>query len=151
MASTKISTVYAALVALLTETFPDARRLENVESLEDNPASQLKYGWGLSIGPGNNTNRNICPNYSQARKFTVILSREFLAKDGDVARRDQAKIALLEDAHLLFAAAVDSLTLDGAVLGMVYETDGGPQEIQLDDKPFLFLEATFNVEYIQQV
>lgn len=151
MAATKITTLYTALIALITATYPESRRLTDVENIEDNDAPLLRHGWGIAIGAGRNTNRNICPNYSQARKFTIVLSRECIYKDSDVARRDEAKLNLLEDAHLLFAAAVDNLTLDGAVLGMLYESDGGPQEIKLEDKPYLFLEATFDVEYIQQV
>lgn len=149
--STKITQIHAALVELLQDTLPNHRRLTNVDEIEENDAALLRAGWGLKIGGGVVTTDVICPQYNIERKFLITLTREYLAKDSDVARRDASKVQVLEDLHLVLAAAVSDIQLGDLVTSFVYEDDGGPEELTLQEKPYHMLEATFTVRYFQLV
>lgn len=149
--STKITDIYNALVALLQETLPDHKRLTNVDEIEENDASLLRMGWGLKIGGATISQDVICPQYNLERKFQITLTREYLAKDSDVARREASKLLVLEDLHLVLAEAVSQIQLSELATSFVYEDDGGPEELTLQDKPYHMLEATFTVRYFQLV
>lgn len=147
--STRISEIYQNLLQAIQEAFPAHKRLENVDDLELNKAPLLRLGWGLKIGPGRDSKRDLCPAYTQFRDFTVILVREGAAKDSDMVRREQAKVDLLEDLHLLRKALDPDQNLSGTAISVTYQDDGGPQDIEADGKWYVALEAQVSIEYKQ--
>lgn len=150
--STKISTIHANLVTLIgTTALPNSRRLENVDDLEQNKAPLLRAGWGLQFGSGLNTRRNACPNFSIRRNFTITLTRECPAKDSDMTRREAGKLALLEDVQTLLGYMNQDKTLGGEAVNFDYDSDGAPEEMNVDGQWFVAIELSCFVEYFQTV
>lgn len=147
----QITTVYTALVAKMVATYPQHLRLTDADDLENNDQARLRKGWGLRLAQGRNTRRVICPEYHLERQAIVSLTREGPALNSDNATREAAKLALLEDLHLLIAQSVTDLTLDGAVINFQFREDTGPEELLKDGRWYVAIEATFGVEYSQQV
>ena len=111
----------------------------------------LRKGWGIRVEDGLNTQRIICPTYTVERTFSLVVARESPARDSDPARRESAKLEILEDLHTLITEAMGDCTLSGAAIDFKYSSDGGFQEVFVNDKPYTFLASSFLVEYSQTV
>lgn len=146
---TQITSAFNALVSLLQTALPDHKRLAYADDLEANDKHSMRLGWGIVFGGGINSKRNICPNYARRRTFTIVLTRENTAKDTDVVKKDQNKVWLLEDLHLVLNQIEQTKNLDGATINCEAETDDGPVESEVEG--FLVLELTVTIENIQQV
>lgn len=146
-----ITTVFNNLVTFMSTNLSDHFRLNDPYNIEENPEQYLRKGWGIQVDDGVDTNRCISPEYYLGRTFTLVVVRESLAKDSDPARRETSKLDLLEDLHILIAAAVTENTLYQSAVNFKYISDGGLQEVFVNDKPYNFIEANFLVEYSQSI
>jgi len=146
-----ITTVFNNLVTFMSTNLSDHFRLNDPYNIEENPEQYLRKGWGIQVDDGVDTNRCISPEYYLGRTFTLVIVRESLAKDSDPARRETSKLDLLEDLHILIAAAVTENTLYQSAVNFKYISDGGLQEVFVNDKPYNFIEANFLVEYSQSI
>lgn len=146
-----ITTVFNNLVTFMSTELSDHFRLNDPYNIEENPEQFLRKGWGIQVDDGVDTNRCISPEYYLGRTFTLVVVRESLAKDSDPARRETSKLDLLEDLHILIAAAVTENTLYESAVNFKYISDGGLQEVFVNDKPYNFIEANFLVEYSQTI
>ena len=146
-----ITTVFNNLVTFMSTNLSDHFRLNDPYNIEENPEQYLRKGWGIQVDDGVDTNRCISPEYYLGRTFTLVVVRESLAKDSDPARRETSKLDLLEDLHILIAAAVTENTLYQSAVNFKYISDGGLQEVFVNDKPYNFIEANFLVEYSQTI
>lgn len=146
-----ITTVFNNLVTFMSTNLSDHFRLNDPYNIEENPEQYLRKGWGIQVDDGVDTNRCISPEYYLGRTFTLVVVRESLAKDSDPARRESSKLDLLEDLHILIAAAVTENTLYESAVNFKYISDGGLQEVFVNDKPYNFIEANFLVEYSQTI
>lgn len=146
-----ITTVFNNLVTFMSTNLYDHFRLNDPYNIEENPEQFLRKGWGIQVDDGVDTNRCISPEYYLGRTFTLVVVRESLAKDSDPARRETSKLDLLEDLHILIAAAVTENTLYESAVNFKYISDGGLQEVFVNDKPYNFIEANFLVEYSQTI
>ena len=135
----------------MSTNLSDHFRLNDPYNIEENPEQYLRKGWGIQVDDGVDTNRCISPEYYLGRTFTLVIVRESLAKDSDPARRETSKLDLLEDLHILIAAAVTENTLYQSAVNFKYISDGGLQEVFVNDKPYNFIEANFLVEYSQSI
>ena len=125
----------------MSTNLSDHFRLNDPYNIEENPEQYLRKGWGIQVDDGVDTNRCISPEYYLGRTFTLVIVRESLAKDSDPARRETSKLDLLEDLHILIAAAVTENTLYQSAVNFKYISDGGLQEVFVNDKPYNFIEA----------
>jgi hypothetical protein len=146
-----ITTVFNNLVTFMGTELSDHFRLNDPYNIEENPEQYLRKGWGIQIDDGVDTNRCISPEYYLGRTFTLVITRESLAKDSDPARRETSKLDLLEDLHILIAGAVSENTLYQSAVNFKYISDGGLQEVFVNDKPYNFIQANFLVEYSQTI
>lgn len=149
--SSKITTIFNNLVTFLETQLPDHQRLNDPYNLTVNPEYQLRKAWGIVVNAGTDTARFICPEYSLSRTFSIVICREAVAKESDPARRETAKLEILEDLHKLITEAVSENTLYGVALDFKYSSDGGFQDVLVNEKPFTFLSSDFTVEYSQQI
>lgn len=148
---TTITTAYNNLITLLATTLPDHKRISRPEALELSDAATLKNGWGLHVQSGTPDPRNICPNYYYNRTFEITLTKESIGKDSDVVKREQCKLWLLEDLHLVMAALARDNNLSDSVTHVSVVSDAGPEEQTINDAPYVTLDLTINVRYQQQV
>jgi hypothetical protein len=149
--STKITAIKAALESLVTGQLTEHNRLDDPYHMDANPENLLRLGWGVKVDDGRNTKRTMCPTYTLARNFSIVVTREALGRADDAARREAAQMLLLEDLHLLMNAAAQDITLGGNCFDLSYQDDTGIQEVFIEQKPFNYIEATFSVEYFQSV
>lgn len=149
--STKVTSVFTNLRQLLKDTFPDHRRLEFHDDLEQCTEPNLRLGYSLAVQAGQDSPRTQCPEYFQRRQFEVTLTREVLAKDGDPESRDAAFMEILEDLHLLREALVQDLKLGDTCVYAQYVNDPGPELLTINGKPIATVDAQIIVEYEQQV
>lgn len=149
--STTITTVFTNLVTFTGTLLSSHKRLNDPYSLESNPEQLLRLGWGIQVDDGVDTNRCISPEYYLGRNFTISIVRENLAKDSDPSRRELSKLELLEDLHILIAGAVSENTLYQSAVNFKYLSDGGLQEVFVNEKPYNFIQAKFFVEYSQSI
>jgi hypothetical protein len=147
----KITTIYNNLVIFMGTELSTHTRLNDPYFVENNPEMLLRKGWGIRVNDGLDTARFVCPEYTLARTFTLVIVRESPAKDSDPARRETAKLEILEDLHTLLIEAVSENTLYGVALDFKYESDGGFQEVFVNEKPYTYLASSFVVEYSQQI
>lgn len=147
----KITTVFNNLVTFMGTELPNHKRLNDPYAIENNPEMLLRKGWGIRVVDGLDTKRFICPEYTLARSFGLVIVRESPSKDSDPSRRESAKLEILEDLHTLLIEAVSENTLYGIALDFKYESDGGFQEVFVNEKPYTYLAANFVVEYSQQI
>jgi len=147
----KITDVFNNLVTFVGGELSDHTRLNDPYNIEENPEMLLRKGWGIQIDDGVDTNRCISPEYYLGRTFTIVIVRESVAKDSDPVRRELSKLDLLEDLHILIAEAVSENTLYEIAVNFKYISDGGLQEVFVQDKPYNFIEANFLVEYSQTI
>ena len=147
----KITDVFNNLVTFVGGELSDHTRLNDPYNIEENPEMLLRKGWGIQIDDGVDTNRCISPEYYLGRTFTIVIVRESVAKDSDPVRRELSKLDLLEDLHILIAEAVSENTLYQVAVNFKYISDGGLQEVFVQDKPYNFIEANFLVEYSQTI
>jgi len=149
--SSKITTIFDNLVTFMETVLPNHARLNDPYQIENNPEMLLRKGWGIQVNDGLDTSRFVCPEYTLSRNFTLVVVRESPAKDSDPARRESAKLEILEDLHTLLVEAVSENTLYGIALDFKYSSDGGFQNVFVDNKPYTYLASIFTVEYSQQI
>lgn len=149
--STKITDIFNGLVTFMGATLPSHARLNDPYVIENNPEMLVRKGWGIQVDSGTNTQRFTCPQYTLSRTFTLVVVRECPAKDSDPARRETAKLEILEDLHTLIGAALIDVTLNGLALDFKYVSDSGFQDVYVNEKPYTYLAASFSIEYFQLV
>ncbi len=159
--STTFSSAYDALVTQIETTLPNHVELINpyVPELNDNLTMDAAYG--IVVGPGQNTAREVDCRMSVARDMTVVLTRKIMK--GDLARNTSSKSErrstekeLIEDLVDLVAAIEGNATLQNAsnnlaIFKCVYETDGGIEYLQANQYQFIMIKAIFVLEYIEAI
>lgn len=145
-------TSYEALVSLLETTFPsgsDYFRLPNPYKPEENSERYLLKGWGIAIGPSNNSNRFAACKYSVNRGITIILTRKYHATESDVDSKETTEKALLEDQNTLIESLESDSSINGATMYSRYVSDGGIEYVRNDTDMFLMIRTQVELEYIE--
>jgi len=120
--------------------------LSNPYELVDNSNLFLRKGWGIAIGPGRNTNRELCGKITVERTIRVILTRALEALEQDPTTKNNVIKALMEDAFTILQDFERSYRLDDDEFNCRFESDGGIQSLAVDNYSYLTLEMIFNVE-----
>ncbi len=159
--STTFSSAYDALVTQIETALPNHVELINpyVPELNDNLTMDAAYG--IVVGPGTSTDREMDCRFSVARDLTVILTRKVMK--GDLARNTSSKSErrstekeLVEDLVSLVKAISGNATLQNAsnnlaILKCVYETDGGMEYLAAGQYQFIMIKAIFVLEYVESI
>lgn len=140
------SNLYDAIVDRIEAVLPNHTRLTNPYAVEQNPEGLLRQGWGLGLGAGSNTNRELSCRISIARDFNIVLSRKFYAKESDVENKAAVEKDLFEDLILLVRDFCDNSALPGALGIVSYTSDGGIEQVFGEKDNYLVLRTTFSVE-----
>ena len=150
---TVISTTHAAVLAKIAATLPNAKRIANAYEPEVSALGVLTNGYGLALGPGEDTREEIACRLGMARTIAVMLTRLCAAADSQTAGRDAAELALLEDQLLLIKAFDQDNQLGGAVSDIRYVNDGGIEFLVTDNAmgKFYVLTSIFAVKYTESL
>ena len=145
----QVSTAFDLMIARLRTLFPDNEgyfQLTNPYDIADNNVQFLRQGYGLAMGPGTNSNRELSCKMSLVREFRVVLSRSLDALEFGIDNKDASAKLLLEDAFDVVKTFEKEFRLDDDFFNTAFISDSGVQPLAVDDFSVIYLELTFNVE-----
>lgn len=149
MTGTAITDVYDAFVTFVGGTLTSYKRLANAYSVADNPSPVLKRGYGVKVGPGQNSRRFVGGLHSTSRVFTIILTAEMAAVEGNVTQARAAELSILEDVQALIKGVCTNSTLATKTTNVQWSQDSGVQFIAGDRFKYLAIEVGFTAEYVE--
>lgn len=149
--STKITTIYDNLVLRVQATLPSYFRIPNPYAPDENPELFLRKGFGVGIGPGENTRRLVCGFFSITRTFTIILINQVLTTDSNSTDRGNFERDLMEDHYSLLNALEVDNNLGGAAVRLNFTNDSGIQFVEGDYGKYTLCEISFDVEYLEPI
>lgn len=144
---TKISDIYDALVTVVSTELPDYMRFPNPYVIDTNTFLHQRAGFGISIGPGTDTQRYLGCLVTWQRDFTITLVRQVLTTQNNTAIRADLEKEILDDHDKLRKAIYLSNTLSGNAIKSTLIADSGLNFIDGDRLKFLALEMTVQIEY----
>jgi hypothetical protein len=125
--------------------------LTNPYNVGANTEKSLIQGWGIAIGPAENTFRNISCKVSLNRSMIIILTRKFYAMDLNVIGKETVEKLLMEDQHEIIKAVESEPSISGVSINASYISDTGILRVFEDKDQFLKIESIFNFEYTEDV
>lgn len=145
----QVSTAFDALRARLGTVFTTGAgyfELTNPYDIQDNQDQFLRKGWGLAVGAGVNTNRNLCKTVSVEREFRVVLTQALEATEFGIDDKQATVKELLESAQLAIESFEREFALDSGSYNTRFVSDSGISSLAGENFSFLTLELSFNVE-----
>jgi len=148
-----ISTAYDAFLVRLAALYPDHKRIPQPYKLDENSDLILNKGYGLALGPANNSNGAISCQFSVRRDMIVSITRVIRANEFDIDAKDTGWKDLFEDQFLLLEdLAKENTTLGTSVISQAqYTTDSGLQFVFGDKDNFVALETVISIEYFETI
>lgn len=152
-----ISTALDAIKAKLETIFPENQgyiQITNPYNLADNADQMRDKGWGVAVGAGSDTNRNLGCKLSIARSITVVLCRMSEGLELNTVNKEGATKALLEDHFTLVKEITNDVTLQNATSGItkfVYNNDGGIEFVENAGERFFVINSVFDLEYFESL
>lgn len=143
----KIQDIYDALITVISGQLPDYTRLPNPYAIEENTFLHLRAGFGVSIGPGTDTERYLGCLVTWQRDFTVTLVRQVFTTQNNTALRVDLEKDILDDHDNLMKAVYNNSTLSGKAIKTTAIADSGLSFIDGERLKFLAMEITVQVEY----
>lgn len=144
---TKIEEIHEALCNLIAAELPTHKRFPNPYQIDANSFLHMTRGYGVAIGPGFDTQRDLGCHVTYERTFTVALVQKMSETQNSTGRRELVERDILEDHDKLVKAVYNDTNLSGRVISATVTDDGGVQFIDGDRLKFLALEMTIRVEY----
>lgn len=149
-----VTECFDLLNARLLALFPEAEdyfKITNPYDLTQNSSQFLRQGWGLAVGPGNNSNRELDCSITINREYRVVLTRALESLELNVDTKDVVVKTLLEDAFDVIADFEREVRLDDDKYNVLFISDTGIQNLQGDDFSIIMVEMTFNVEIFDRL
>jgi hypothetical protein len=147
----QVTTIFNAMVALCsTELGGTYRRLANAYSPAANSETALAKGYGVTLGPAQNTNRYLGSLATMSREFGVVLTKHVVANEGDATGLATLEKNLMEDALLIVKAIEEDASLGGTAEKAAFVSDDGIGFVEPkdEDQPGHFVcRLTFEIEY----
>ncbi len=147
--STAITAVFDALVTRITAILPQHLRLTNPYDLVQNKETFLKKGWGLGFGAGVNSRRFNSLHFTTQRDFILTISRQYYAKESDIAAKATAEKELFEDLYLVSKDVQKHNTLNDGLYIVTYQGDNGIQSVFSDKDVWLYIQVRLTVDYTE--
>lgn len=143
-----ITTVRQALIDRVDALLPNHQRMSDPYFLAKNTDSEYRQGWGIKMGQGVNTKRQISCHLILQKTFEIVLTRIVTGREMDHTQKELAEIALHEDLFLLIKDFESSPALgSNVVVGCDFENDSGVQFPKPNRDDILSLTAAFSVLY----
>lgn len=147
-----ISTIYDAVIAKLDILFPGKQRIHNAYELSDNPEITMKDSWGLKVLGASREEIEFC-NLSITRDFSFILIRQFATVGTKEDAFDAISKYLLEDQQSFLDNffSPTELGVANVVDRIEFDSIGGIDFVQTEQKKYLFCEITFKITTSESV
>lgn len=148
-----ITTVTDNLVSRIESVLTTHTRLHNPYALEGNSEQVLKKGYGIQIGAGVNTKREVgCSRYWIQRAVGLIITREALVRELDVASKYDVEQAILEDAILLQNSFENYRNLgSSSVVDFGFSDDTGIINVFVERRSFFGIQLNYQLEYFESI
>ena len=149
--TTKISTIYDTIRTALASILTGKLEIPNPYSLDDNPIQFLKDGYGVVIGSGTPGAIQIYCLDSEARTFTIILTKEVYRLEVDSANLITESKNLLEDIRKVKndMLAYDQLTIDTTIQKIDYTGGSGINFVSAGKHNLIYADISFSIEYTE--
>jgi hypothetical protein len=150
--STTISGIHDDLYSMMASLFPSKKVLADSLNLYNNDEIFLADGFAIYIGPANNTKREVACRLSVSRQIVISLTKAPFAGHKDIDKLKATEKALLEELHIVindFSKNDSYATLRGVKRD--YLSDGGIIRAFGESRSILSIQASFNVEYFENL
>lgn len=143
--SSKISSVYDAIVSELEAIYPNKTRIPYPYSLTDNNARFLIDGYGFTIGPASFEQFEFC-NFMTSREVTVVITKEIFRTDSDAITVDDVAKALLESVYEVqkLFYSYNELNVPSDIAKVDIGSVSAIEEVISGKQSFLSMSASFN-------
>lgn len=146
---TQVADIYNAIVDKIEGALTTHVRVPDPYSLDQNAYVLMKdKAFGMGIGPGRPTNREVCKNYWE-RTFTIALIQRVTSTENNIDTREILEQELLNDQDILEKAFYNDITLGGQVAKSEVGEDGGVVFIDADQQRFMSIELNLTIEYFK--
>jgi len=147
----KISDIYDALDSLISTALPAYTKLPNAYDLEENPELFLKRGYGIAIGSGENTKRELGCRLSYLRQFTIGLIKQITTTDTNTAARVALEKAIIEDHYLVLKALENDVDLNETSNITILPNDNGIEYLEGETNKYFLVTITVTSEYSENL
>lgn len=144
---TKIADIYDGIITKVGTAATGYVRVPDPYTLTANSALLINKGYGLSIGPGTNTERYVGCLATWERQFTIGLIAQVFTTENDTINRASAEKAMLDVHRAILLAFESDPTIGATCMKSVITDDTGIQYEEGERSKFLVLEITLSVEY----
>lgn len=152
-----ISTAFDAIKTRMQALFPEAQgwvQMANPYEPEQNTLAVHNKGWGIALGPGVNTNRNLSCKLSVQRQVIVTFLRRRYANELDIEPKETAEKAILEDQFVLIKDFEKTPALNNSTSGITrfqFASDAGIENVFAGEEAFIKLVTTYELEYFEHL
>lgn len=144
---TKIETIYDAIVDKIEGQLTSAKRLPNPYVMDENSFLMMDEGFGVAIGPSEDTNRSVGCIITCRREFIVRLVRKVTTTQNNITSRETIEKDILVDHDLLRKAFYLDTSLGGEAMISTIQGDSGINFIDGERLKFLAIDLFLLVEY----
>jgi len=152
-----ISTAFDQIKLRMQTLFPSGDgwvQMANPYEPEQNTLAVMNKGWGIALGPGTNTNRNLSCKLSVQRSISVTIMRRRYANELDIDPKETAEKALLEDQYILIKDFEKTPALNNSTSGITrfqFASDAGIENVFAGEEAFIKLVTTYELEYFEHL
>lgn len=148
----KASTIHDALIARVAAQLPSHIKLSHAYRLEKSSLPSLYQGFGVKVGPVQNTKRTLNCSMWIKRQYNVVITRKLYQNDSlDSDAKTSVEKQLFEDQILMAKDLTTNPSLDGSSTNVEFESDNGIEFVQTPDEEIMCLDTTFTVEYFESI
>lgn len=152
-----ISTAFDEIKLRMQTLFPSGDgwiQMANPYEPEQNTLAVMNKGWGIALGPGTNTNRNLSCKLSVQRSISVTIMRRRYANELDIDPKETAEKAILEDQYILIKDFEKAPALNNSTSGITrfqFASDAGIENVFAGEEAFIKLVTTYELEYFEHL
>jgi len=146
-----ISEIHDAIVSLVAGQLTTYKQLPNPYFIQDNNELFLTKGFGVAVGPGFRTDRQLSCQFSWRRDFTVVLSRLVTTTDHNISQRETLVKSLLEDHTLVMETLEKNVSLNGLCVKAEVISDTGIQFLEGATGRYFVIELDISTEYFKDL
>ena len=146
-----ITNIYNVLETMIETALPTYSKIPNPYVVEDNPELLMETGYGLAIGPGNNTERLVGCKKTYEREFVIVLINEVTTTDTNLDQREALEKSIVEDHYKVFSAIEVDPDLGGYAVKGVLLNDSGIQYLDTGIQKYILIEISVTAEYFENL
>ena len=146
---TQVSNIYDAYVSMIASQLPTYKRITNPYEPTQNAGLLLQKGYGIGIGPAENTERIITCKVSIVRTFEILLINQINTTENNISAKATIEKTIMEDLFKLIKQVDKDPSLQQTSIKSSYVSDNGLEYLEAEKAKFYLVRATFDSEYLE--